>query len=121
MIRIQNDNTDRLLSTINIELNFKCAICGHQLLSRVVANGEEVQILPCSKCMLNPRKSEITERVNYLATKHEELRNSDEQNKQDELNRIEAKIYKEYEKRWRSLMKPIKKKTEKPDPNGGCI
>lgn len=105
MIEISNLKKpyDYLHKQVTINLDMSCDICGHTMLFKVV-DEYKIRIIPCKHCYESGHISSHKENMEDSYKKHELVITTEHLYKENELKKLEEKISKKFEKRFKELL-----------------
>lgn len=120
---VQKDSNDenRLKNYFDLRIQPECAICQQPLEIRAYSrNFAHIKIYPCERC--SNIKSEDTNLKYWLdraRAADKKARDEDRQAEKEALERMESKIYKQFEDRFKRLMREaaVKNASEKESTN----
>jgi len=98
-----------MLDFATILVSIRCAVCGSTLkLLSTKGNLQSIAAIPCERCLAKPREElqKYIDSIVDISNKESDKRVAAEEAKRKE---IEDKVYKEFEDRFRKLMKKASK------------
>jgi len=103
MIKFKRECSEKLSERVEIEFDICCAICNDRLLIRVVGQSKELHVLPCQNCKDNSINQDPMTKI--ILEKNNNILKDEAKQKEMELKKIEDRVYKKFEDRFKSLMK----------------